>query len=420
MKKKIKKIMNIIFYIVVILLAQYAFPDYMDMKHDINTSLYKSYRNFKWYLGAYNENIAELLLTSEKNYEEIYNKLYLGKYTVFALEEANRYIFNKNNKDVKDDYIDFYLKDTREYIKNIIEDNIITDDEKKYLMILYDFNKKVIALNEEIEYDATKKLFYKGKNYMNFSEKVDTLLKSEKYAFLRNPLKKEKYESISVHEAIKLTQEIVDKVFPYDFKIVYDEKSQFEPDTYYFNSFFRNVDEFSNRYSFTYNKKYNIVDIDLSSWIVDKKVKSEKTIDTIAKDIFEKMDDGHYINYKRDVDYCDYRICDITYSYIRKIDDLYDETKQFELNIKGNGDFGSFRMENMLPLKNIKKPKLKKEEILSKLDKKLNVKKCILIRNRNSKLEYEVQININDKMYAIIFDANTGKQKYITRDIREY
>ncbi|WP_129598862.1 hypothetical protein [Anaerophilus nitritogenes] len=421
MKNKIKRILIFILLVSLQFGIQYGTNQYKKLADHINIDLHRQFDYFGDELENINDFIAKILISNPKEYEIVMKENMINGPILWNFRISNEYAFNKKGVNIQDKYLDI-IYDSNNSIQHILKDHHIDKEEEKYLNTLFAYNEELIHLHKKLNINNEIK---KVKNrYIDFSKKADEILKDERYSILKDDeIEKERIEevenSIDLKTAQKITQEIVDEVLPVKVELSFDEKSQNDPTKYQFDRIYIREHTY---YRVEYDKKYNRVSMDLGSYTGDPINLSEEKLNKIAKKIISKFDDGSYIKMKEDINglYESKDIVEKEYYYIKKIGDIYDETKIFGLRLIENGDIDSFYIEGIMIDENIPTPKYNKDQILSKIPQKDFIKKCILIRTKEGKLKYEVQMNINGVLYSKVFDGDTGKEKYFGRNIRLY
>ncbi|WP_053957636.1 hypothetical protein [Inediibacterium massiliense] len=422
MKNKLKKVLLFIVLVTLQFGIQYGTEEYKEMNRYIKNNLYDDFEDFERGLKNMNDSIAKILISNPKEYKKIINDPIISQKILWDFRMSNEYVFDKKDISTQDRYIDI-LYNANDYIQFALKDDDINEEEKKYLNALFLYNKELLRLykNSNVNINNYRKTIKNG--YIDFSKKADEILKNEKYSILKSYDQREQTEKvenpIDLKTAQKITQEIVDKGLPVDVELSFDEKSQDDPTKYIFNRIRLREHTY---YHVEYDKKYNRVSINLGSYLEDKRVFSEEKLNKIADEIISKFYDDTYVKTTKDINelYEPKDVEEKEYYYIKKIGNIYDETRNFALRLRQNGDVHSFYIENVLTNENIPTPKYNKDEILSKINQKDFIKKCILIRNTEGKLEYEVQMDINGVLYSKVFDGDTGEEKYFGRTITLY
>mgnify|MGYP000988660909 FL=1 len=119
-----------------------------------------------------------------------------------------------------------------------------------------------------------------------------------------------------------------------------------------------------------------------------------------------KYDDEGKINY-------------ITYSYIKKVNDVYDEMKKIKLILESHGLISTF--EIVYPYEEeMVMPEISREDIMAKLSKEAQVMDIMMIRNMEGKIEYEAVLKYADILYSAVFDGSSGELKYFGQNLRNY
>ncbi|RKD29491.1 hypothetical protein [Thermohalobacter berrensis] len=425
MKKK-RKIIQFTIYIIFLMASNYFITGYIELQQEMNRQLRFTFLDFQYALEELNQEIAEIMLSSENLDRFIYNKEILDRKKLYIFEDTNWKSFRKHKKAIKESYLDDVLIDANKNIYQILKDEHISNRERKYLNTLFSFNKKLIQLqNEFLESfgSYSNRKYYKGDIFVSFSEKADEILKEDKYTILK--VYKDELENknvVSVEEVREISKKIMAKLGLGDVELSFDSKRQDDSNKYVFNKY-TTTELLSNEgvpYEVTYNKLNNTVYVLLRIQNNPNIEHSKEKMEQIANEIVKNFNDGSYVNYKKTIYYSGDKLETIIYDYIKKINDIYDETKRFSMRINKYGKLSSFEIGNVLDDKEIPIPKVTKDEIISKYKGEYPIKDCILIRNIDGHLEYEAHVNFNGETYSIVYDAITGKKKYISPKVRNY
>lgn len=409
--------------------------NYLDLRRTENIRMQQDFIDLKKSLEELNDNIAGLLLGDEKLFKGLLDTEMLAMEDVDDYRNAVRTSFRREKEYASYSYIYNVLYHVNSNVKVALQDGFISEEEQEYLEALFSYNQALIqvqtsVINNESNYE--KKKYYKGKVFVDFSLKADELLENDKYAVLLNYndiFSKNVHigaDMVSREKAQEIVEEIAGKYISEEISVSYDPESQEDESTYVFNQY--SFEDLMNHdkcpYEMSYDKKTNSVEIFLRMERGDRSGYSQEGIEERAQEIIKKISEGTeavYNNYHKEVLYdFDKRIDRIEYKFIRKIDNIYDERKRIDLAINNFGRVAHLKIENVLDSGKINIPSITKEKILAKIPKRYPVKDCLLIRNVAGKLEFQVELYFNNVIYAIVFDANTGEQKYVTDKVRAY
>ncbi|QZY53917.1 hypothetical protein [Crassaminicella profunda] len=380
---------------------------FMDLEDSIET------------LGKMNDDIGKIILDDVV----IQRDYHINNESIFALDILD--------DEIRDAYgLDLYSKWLRfvgsaDYkIDCIVEDGRLNEKEKSYLKALHMYNKEVIDAYDKIlgKYGLNELTIlngkHKGKNtikiYEEFCKSTNKISRDEKYKILREyrPYEEKKIvENISMEEAKEIGNKIFKKLFPED-EVVYREDTRKNESEYTFINQSSKKDDHN-----SYRIEVNKTDGDIRIW---KNVQyhtnavSEKVMDQKGKEIAALFIDDTYNCYKKEKHYDidNVHLIDrIDYNFIKKVDNIYDEMEEVKISINRFGAVDQLYLANPTgKVKEIIKPKLKKEEILSKIKNGV-IKECILVRMRDGQLVYEVFVDLDHILYTYTFDANTGAHK---------
>lgn len=398
-----------------------------------NESFHISFNSFIQELQDINDDISKVLISEE---------------------QLEKYIENNKKKDetIRDFYVligqleYFNRKYDRNYLERLwcarenlyeyISDKNINAEEKEYMNLLLSYNQellkeyRIILEKNNLTYDFTtlgikrKKIKHIEKIYMEFQEKANIIIDENKYKILEKTTTQTNLDiqnDISVEEAKNICQEVVKKVLPDEGELLYEADKQRDTREYVFNSFSFSdiVKQNKSPYKVYYDKKENSVNILLHCYSPGTIKTGESILDNKSEEVVEKLGITNYKNYSRNVYYKDKKLDRIEYKYINFIDGVYNETEFVELEVFNDGKLHELKIRKPLENNTFSKPKLSRDEIMGKI-KNGDIKECILINTFKNQFEYEVHVDINGVNYGAVFDGNTGEEKYITRDIREY
>lgn len=387
--------------------------------------MYRDFKNFGIELENLNEKISKILILGETDMgEEIINKIIVGNFHDSNLIAADYF----------SDYYNFeymYNYKISRAVENILSDGKIADSEEKYLSLLYSYNDELIKEYNNLldKYNEKGKISRKKtfRLYNEFSSKAEGLLNTSKYRFLQNYVCE--FKKGDIEEAKKYCEEIFAKVVE-NKELKYSKVLSEDLDAYVYETEvhkdkgFQDNEDNIVEYNVEFNNKTGRIDVGAVAYTVfhstnlKDKEKNIKKLDNMAKEAVSKFSND-LINYKRKVVYDDENSGYIEYYYIEKDKGIYDEMKSIKLVLEEDGLISNFSI--VYPNnKEIVSPKLSKDDILKKLDKKAEIKDIFIIRNLNNEIEYEVHLKYNDDIYATVFDGNEGNLKYYGKEMRKY
>lgn len=420
-----------IIIVVLLLLIGNTFFENKKIKEYAYERMFSDFERSIINLEKMNDTIAEICLTNVLNKEDYeidddaIFKLVITDYEIREMMNIDKGAFRWRN-----------LRDISYNTRIILDDKILDEAEENYLKTVHSYNLALIDLYDKVLKEHGKSRYSiihskdEGKDiYKEFCKRASKITQLKKYKtmidYSPNTEDNEKIvyeENIAIEEAKETANKIFQRIFPQD-ELIDDEKNKEKGrEAYIFHNKLSTKDE---------NKTYEIeVDKTDGSMGIRKRVQfhnkdqfKEDQIEKKAKEIAGLFIDGDYVCYKKEKSYDDddHKIDKIHYNFIKKVGDVYDETQVFEISVNRFGELYEIYISN--PLKDkiepIINPKQTIESILSNV-KKGNIENCILIRNGNGKLEYEVFIRLNDILYSHIFDANSGENKDFEKSKRVY
>lgn len=384
-------------------------------------------------------------------HESVYNNL---EKAITELEDMNEVIFNiymqqnlEKNYKINMDYIGALgIQNTEiEKIYNIdngafdwlslsfrywpiieIKDKeTLTKKDEEYLKGIHKYNKKLIKAYYKVLNDNDMNSFYSSgeekkykKIYKEFILAANKISMDKEYVKLRKyrveekesmkNTEEEKTENkVSLEEARQLTDEILEKIFK-EKPVIIDEEKTGEK-TYEFYNKWEDEKE-KNLYSISIGKEYGSLSMYRRRQST-MPVVSEKDLDKKARDIKDILVSKDYVCYEKKKRFDEGKLEEINYKFIRKVDDVYDESHKIEIEMNCYGSLSDLCISDPLNYKKVKieKPKVTKEDIVSKLTKG-NATNVILVKNTDRELQYRVFIELNQESYTYTFDANTGEK----------
>ncbi|MTI69266.1 MAG: hypothetical protein FH751_03280 [Firmicutes bacterium] len=421
-----KKIFNkgnlyLLLLFILIVTARHYIVKYHDGYDELKDRLFYDFEDFASELEILNDNISEILVLN--NYD--LNKVFFNKNVIHNYMLSNYDAEKLGDKLIPNDYIDIYH--INDLMKNILLDETISESERKFLTHLYAYNELLIKEHKKVlgdykgDFDKQEKLKENiVKIYNDFSKKADDLLKS-KYSFLENY--KGDFNKGDFNNAKKYCDEVFSKLVK-DKTLKYDKSNSKNTDKYVFKTKLGNIFKQKNDetdYSVTFYEETNMINVMTIRFTVlsgDTKY-TEKELDSRANNIISKFNRNLSTSYK-EIEYDKSgRIESIKYSYIEKIDGIYDERKEIKLVLHSTGLIRNFQIiydDN----EKIKMPKISKEEILKRINNEIEIIDIMTVRNIKKEIEYEVHLKYNNKIYTAIYDGVNGELKYYGRKLRNY
>jgi len=440
-----KLIVNILIFILLFGGTFYV-RNNLNQQDELNSRMYYDFENYGKALEELNDDLSRIIVLMDCDFSErktFMNEIVLQNYRISKM-------FTRDVTNYKIFYSYQYLyRDVDDVMNNIFIDDSISPSEERYLRALYNYNGALINDYIEIlgtEYDGNDyKQLKKQQNeiadiYEDFSNKAELLLDTEEYSFLKGY--KGDFAEADFLRANKFAEDIFSKIVPNQ-SLAYDNRDEVNMDKFTFNTHKDGEDigitdrDKDSQYSVDYKKYSKEVRLRLTSYTVFEPSKqyTEEELDALAEEIISKFDNTGYL-YDKEVVYSTYNdsfssngklvnnkenktLSSITYSYIERIDDIYDEQRKIQLTLESCGLLSDFYIIDHDDVK-IDQPMIKKEEILEKIKPEYEIQDMIKVRNLRAEMEYEVQLSYQDINYAAVFDGDTGELKYFGRDIRNY
>ncbi|SHI45418.1 hypothetical protein [Lutispora thermophila] len=426
-KGLLKKIFYVLSYAVIIFASFYA-KRYASAYNDLKSIMYYDFDHFGKELENLNDNICQLLLLDHTFNE---NNEFINKNILRNLTRSNLYTSDYGDGKTIYDFYEFYFQ-LDDNIKSIISDSSIDVSEQRYLEILYDYNTELIKEHKSIMGDLNDNWNIKKykqikrdiiKIYSSYCQKADDLLNNDKYIMLKSY--KGSFKDDDLEEAKFYCEQIFSKLVEPK-PLEYDNNSGQYIDVYRFytnteTSYEKKPGIRDNevKYEILYEKNTGKITVQAIEFWVPSNIYSENELDNRADTIVSRFNDRVFL-YDKQSKYDDEgKLDSIAYSYIRKIDDIYDEMEKITLVIESHGIISKFEIihhEN----KEITMPSINKEDIINKLNDKCQVKEIILIRNIAGQLEYEAHVEYKGTLYSIVFDGDNGHLKHFGREMRNY
>jgi len=441
-----KLIVNIFIFILLFGGTFYVVRTNLNQHDELNSRMYYDFENYGKALEELNDDLARIIVLMDCSFSEkkaFMNEIVLQNYRIskmFTADVRNYKFFHEYQ---------YLYRDVDDVMDNIFIDDSISPSEERYLRALYNYNGALI--NDYIEflgteydgydYDQLKKLQNKIADiYEDFSNKAESLLDTEEYSFLKGY--KGDFAEADFLRANKFAEEIFSKIVPNQ-SLAYDNRDEVNNDKFIFTTNEDNegidiTDQDQDiQYSVEYKKYSKEVRLSLTSYTMFEPSQkyAEEELDALAEEIISKFDNTGYL-YDKEVVYStdddsfssnsklvnskeNKILSSITYSYIERIDDVYDEQRKILLTLESCGllsDFYIIDRDDVI----IDPPMIQKEEILEKIKPEYAIQDIIKVRNLSEEMEYEVHLSYQNTNYAAVFDGDTGGLNYFGRDIRNY
>lgn len=419
--------------VVLIILLSNTFIQNRDLKEYLYDRLGEDLEGAMYELNLMNE--AMFLLYSEGSLEN-------GDMDEDSISYLT--IYDREIKNILDlTPVDFDWLDLKRIIWNIDDMNeksYLTPEDKQYLKKMYKYNQRILAVYHEslkenkIDIDDFDENQRKAKKtYKDFMMKASNIVTEEEYRKLKKyrvdrenksqkkdlGINEEKYleSSLSLEEAKGLTIDILEKLFGE--KAILVEEKDIDQDEYEFDNKWQGGKE-ENLYNISIDKEYKSLSMYKRVQSVTK-AHSGEYLDEKAREIKDILVPKDYIYYERKERFDEGKIEEIEYRFIKKTKDIYDEAQRIKIRINSFGALSNLYMSDPLNNKeiNIEKPKLTKEDILSKLNKE-DIKHILLVKDREGDLQYRVFLDFNGEFYTYVFDADTGEKIDIRKSEEMY
>lgn len=426
MKKRSKEIIYILLQAIIMMAIGHYGKIYVEGYRDLKDGMYDDFKDFGIELKLFNDQLSKILIVEDDDVNK--EKVFIDENIVGDFYRSNYDASKRSKGRSLDDYLFMYWH-VNEVIYNILSDKTITLSEEKYLRSLYTYTDELIKeyndivkdVQSDFDFDNIRKLQKRIiPIYNDYSKKADTLLNTPAYSFLKEyegDFQKRDFEEVKAY-----CEEIFSKLVKNQ-ALKYDNQHEVNKDQYVLKTSLKtglptSYSELQREdvdYEVRYNKKTKQVVVKAVSYIVPSKKYTEEQIDNMANDTILKFNENA-INYDKKIKYDEKgKIHYITYDYIEKVNDVYDEMKKIEMHIEGHGLVSQF--EIMYPYnKAIILPRIGKEEIISKIDKAAEIKDISIIRNIEGRIEYAVHLKYGDTLYEAVFDGKTGNLTYYGRE----
>ncbi|WP_099187471.1 hypothetical protein [Tepidibacter mesophilus] len=366
---------------------------------DINEIIFNIYmqENLEKDYKIHTDYIEDLSIQSRK-IEKIYN-IKKGAFNWLTLSFSYWPIIDMKDKENLTKKDEQYLKGIHKYNKKFI---------KAYYKVLNDNDmNSIYRSGEEKKYKKIYKEFILEANKIAMEKEYIGLSKYrlEETESIENTEEEKTENTVSLEEARQLTTKILEKIFNEKPVIIDDEKTGEETYEFY-NKWEDGKDK--NSYSISIGKEDGSLSMyrrrQLATAIV-----SEDGLDKKAREIKNILVPKDYVCYKKNKRFDEGKLEEISYEFIRKVDDVYDESHKIEIEMNCYGSLSNLRISDPLNYKkvSIEEPKVIKEDVVSKLNKG-NVTNVILVTNIDRELQYRVFIELNKESYTYTFDAITG------------
>jgi len=163
------------------------------------------------------------------------------------------------------------------------------------------------------------------------------------------------------------------------------------------------------QYELEYDKRSNEVYLRLVGRVVPTYVLKEEEVDSIAQDIIKRLNYQGDLYEKTVSNFNIPQLASIKYSYVNKIDDVWDKRQDMELELDSYGlviQLHIFDSDGNADLDFIDI-----SDITSLIQKQADINDIYKTRNIDGELEYIINVNYKDTDYDLIIDGTTGEFK---------
>lgn len=422
-KKRTPRLISFILVIIFVFFFNHQTNHYQKYKSEVQRRLYDNFEAFGRSIERLNDNISRILVmrdySSDREFMDVdvLNRFNSSSFIAQDLSKSNNVII----------YDRIYSR-VNGVITRILSDGMISEDEGKYLNALYDYNNELIkeyknnigSLYDQREYKKLMKLMNNMPEvYIDFLQVAFDLASTQKYGFVKEY--RGDFKDGDLGAAKKYCEEVLSKLAPnksLKMNAVFGEN----PNTYIFttgNLNSNNLMKDEVEYNAVFNIETKEVSISATGYMIKNTWLNEKDLDDRAKNVLSQFNSNLSLHNRKVIFDDKGKLDQISYSYIEKNNDVYDEIKKIEITIQRQGIINNFKI--VYPSdKQIILPPISQKEILAKVDKKGEISEVLLIRNVEGKMEYEVHIKYNGTLYAAVFDGESGNLKYFGRNIRSY
>lgn len=408
--------------VIIILILAFIFVIYRnsDLKlgEDYRSRMYYDLKNYVREIEELNEKLSGILITED--YTNINEELYINDEILIGFERSRNDAGRIGNFDYINDYDDIYRR-FNDNVGNISQDGITNSSEKEYINTLYDYNAELINIYKDIlessygrgkDTDEKKIINRITKAYNEFSNKADEILDTEYYSILKKY--KGDFSNLDFERIEKLVDDIFSKVVPGRL-LNYNNKADINSDKFIFTTH-EDGEKMDTgtvyqvpQYRIEYDKVSREIYLRLTGGIIPMYGLEEEEVDSIAQDILERLNYEGSL-YERTVDNFNIpQLSSITYSYINKIDDIWDQQQKIKLVLDSYGLVHELHMQDRDDDKDLYFVDIK--EILGKIHKEAKVNDIYRVKNIDGEAEYIVKLSYKGTNYDLVFDGVSGNLK---------
>lgn len=392
-------------------------PD-LKISEGYKSRMYYDLKNYVSEIEELNEKLSGILIT--EGFDHLDKELYINNEILRSFERSKIDAGRIGNFDYTNDYDDIYRR-FNDNIVNILYDETTSNSEKEYINTLYDYNTELISdyrgilesLHGRGKENGEKRIINKiTKVYNEFSNKADEILNTEYYSMLKDY--KGDFSNFDFNRAEKFVDDIFSKVVPGQI-LNYNNKADIYADKFIFTTH-EDGEKMDTRtvyqvpqYRIEYDKEGREVYLTLVGGTIPTYVLKEEEVDSIAQDILERLNYEGFL-YERTVSNFNIpQLSSITYSYINKIDDIWDQQQKIELVLDSCGFVQELRIVDRENAEGLYFVDIK--EILSKIHKEADVNNIYKVKNIEGEAEYIVKLTYKGTNYNLVFDGGNGNLK---------
>ncbi len=417
MKKNNDKLV-IIILILFFVLTIYRNTGYK-LGEDYRKRMYYDLKNYVSTIEELNEKLVGILITG--NYANLNEELYISEEILRDFERSKSDAGRIGNFDYTNDYDNIYMRFNYS-INNILQDGITSNSEKEYIDTLYNYNTELISqyknilesIHGKFGDNSEKKVINKIiKVYNDFSNRADEILHTEYYSMLKDY--KGDFSDFDFKKTEKLVDDIFSKVVP-ERILNYNNKADIYADKFIFTTH-EDGEKMDTgivyqvpQYRIEYDKAGREVYLTLVGGTIPTYVLKEEEVDSIAQDIIRRLNYEGFL-YERTVSNFNIpQLSSITYSYINKIDDIWDQQQKIKLVLDS---YGLVRELYMMDRDNDDRALyfVDIEEILNKIHKEAEINDIYKVKNIDGEAEYIVKLTFKGTNYELVFNGENGNLK---------
>lgn len=411
-----KKINYNFIYIILILafiFIIYRNPD-LRIGENYRNRMYYDLKNYAEEIKGFNEKLSGALIIEDYDYFD--KELYISNEILINFRKSKTNAGKVRKFDYFNDYDDVYRR-ANDNISSIMRDGTVSSSEKEYINTLYDYNERIadeyknilesLSDSSKKDIDENKAIKKITKIYNIFSNKAEEILNMEDYSMLKKY--KGDFTNFDYDKAEKFVDDLFSKVVP-GRVLDYNNKDDIYDDKFIFTTY---EDEIKTGmvyqvppYRIEYDKVSGEVSLRLAGRTIHGNTFKEEEIDSMVQDILARL--GYEgVLCERTVSNFDLPdLSSITYSYINKVDDVWDQQQKIKLVMDAYGLVNEFYIMDGDDTENLHF--IDSQEILNKIHKEADVNDIYKVKNIDGKAEYIAKMTYKGINYELIFDGTDG------------